>query len=78
MVRDRITSAAEVIELAEALGWTVFEPSKKTGYRKMTCGCGDHISWLHKTPSNPNYWAERARHLKRTCNKTDDDARDET
>ena len=46
------------LELAEELGWREAGQGKK-GYTKLKCPCGKHITWLHKTPSNPNYWKER-------------------
>lgn len=53
------------IEQAEALGWT-FVPNRK-GYDKLLCPCGQHQTWLHRTPSNPNYFREKIAHLARVC-----------
>jgi hypothetical protein len=53
------------IEQAGLLGWD-FVPSKK-GYDKLRCPCGVHQTWLHRTPSNPNYFRERIAYLRRTC-----------
>lgn len=54
-----------VIDAAAELGWT-FTHSKK-GYDKLKCPCGAHLTWLHRTPSNPNYWNERIAHMQRVC-----------
>jgi len=56
-----------VLKFAEALGWRVVEPNGK-GYTKLLCPCGKHKKWLHKTPSNPNYFNETVRWIERTCN----------
>lgn len=56
--------------MAAELGWTDAGDNKK-GYTKLKCPCGDHITWLHKTPSNPNYWNEKIQYLRTRCGRPD-------
>ena len=35
------------------------------GYIKMACPCGQHLMWIHKTPSNPYHYQQRAQLIKR-------------
>lgn len=35
----------------EAQGWVVSKPK----YYRCACPCGEHLKWLHLTPSDPNY-----------------------
>ena len=62
---------AKALEAAIALGWTDDGDTKK-GYTRLKCPCGKHMTWLHKTPSNPNYWKEAVGHLKVKCPPTTD------
>lgn len=39
----------------------------KSNYLKLVCGCGKHLTWLHATPSNPNYYREKIRNMRRQC-----------
>lgn len=55
-----------LIDAAEALGWTLIRAPGR-GYE---CPCGSHMTWVHRTPSNPNYWKERLAFLGRTCHPT--------
>lgn len=57
----------DVFAYADANDWKIDEPNKK-GYLKMRCPCGQHLKWLHKTPSNPNYYRECLQWMKRCCN----------
>lgn len=57
-----------VVAFAKSLGWTAEEPNSK-GYIKIKCACGKHQTWIHKTPSGVNYWAERRRFIERTCSE---------
>jgi hypothetical protein len=47
-------------------GWTVHHENAK-GYLQMRCGCGRHLVWLHKTPSNPNHFREKVAYMIRVC-----------
>jgi len=58
----------DVFAAALELDWTIDDKPNKHGYLKMKCGCGKHITWLHKTPSNPNYYKERIQYMRRKCN----------
>ena len=51
---------------ADRLGWAIDPKPNKKGYLKMRCSCGRHITWLHKTPSNPHYYQQRVAHMERT------------
>lgn len=55
----------DVYRAAAELGWTIDDKPNKNGYFKMRCPCGKHVTWLHKTPSNPNYYRERIGVLRR-------------
>lgn len=61
---------AEAVDGARARGWTPIFPPNKKGYIKLLCPCGSHMTWLHKTPSNPNYFREAIQHLARKCPRT--------
>jgi hypothetical protein len=37
------------------------------GYLVMRCACGAHQETLHKTPSNPKHFREKAAHMIRLC-----------
>jgi hypothetical protein len=63
----------DVFQAVEELRWTQKKPNKK-GYIKLLCPCGKHKTWLHKTPSNPNYYRERVNFLRRCeCSKGEDE-----
>lgn len=51
---------------AEKQGWVITWEGK---YPKMKCPCPKrHLTTVHLTPSNPNYWNEKRRRLSRiTC-----------
>jgi hypothetical protein len=49
---------------AEKQGWRVIRPGR---YFKLYCPCPEeHMETVHITPSNPNYFREKRRHLRRT------------
>src|SRR5680860_268963 len=54
------------VEQAEACGWVTRPPNRK-GYIPLRCGCGKHMLWLHKTPSDPNYFSNKIRYIQRVC-----------
>lgn len=67
---------AALRELAE-IGWgPPDDPPKqnKKGYIKVLCGCGAHKFWLHKTPSNPNFFREKVAYARRICGPATGDA----
>lgn len=37
----------------DELGWQIVDPPK---YYTVKCPCGEHMTHLHITPSNPNHW----------------------
>jgi hypothetical protein len=48
-------------------GWRDVGVNPKTGYTKLYCGCGDHVGWLPKTPSNRATYRRKADHLIGVC-----------
>ncbi len=54
----------EVLQLAEAHGWT-FVPGKK--HWKGRCGCGAHLRSVAKTPSSGYYVNHLLQWFLRTC-----------
>lgn len=62
----------DALRVLKSLGWNADDPDGSKGYFKLKCSCGKHITWLHLTPSNPNYFKERIAHCRRTCSITDD------
>lgn len=60
----------EVIDAAAEFGWTA-KRKKGASYFHMYCGCGQHHTWLHISPSNPNYFKERIAFMKKKCNSAD-------
>jgi hypothetical protein len=69
-VRKRVAQHVRVETLDAGLppehGWTVHHENAK-GYLQMRCGCGRHLVWLHKTPSNPNHFREKVAYMIRVC-----------
>ena len=60
----------DVFAVAFELGWTVRKRRSGKGYEMLVCPCGQHKTWVHKTPSNPNYYRERVNFIRRQdCNK---------
>jgi hypothetical protein len=55
----------DLLRVAEELCWTHI-PNPK-GYDKLHCSCGAHKTWIHETPSDPNYYRNRISYLRRTC-----------
>lgn len=60
------TSRQDVLKLAKSCGWTYGGDSGK-GYTKLLCGCGKHLKWVHKTPSDPHYWQNTCKKISRDC-----------
>ena len=56
----------DVYAVAARHGWTIDDKPNSKGYFKMKCPCGKNLKWLHKTPSNPNYYRETIAFIKRT------------
>lgn len=54
------------LELVSRHGWYVHHENAK-GYLQLRCGCGKHVHWLPKTPSNRNTWHNKARSFIREC-----------
>jgi hypothetical protein len=46
------------------LGWRIENPPT---YYTIKCPCGNHQRQVHLTPSNPNYWKQTVRYVKRVC-----------
>lgn len=51
-----------VLDELERLGWWIDDPPK---YFTAYCPCGDHMTQIHITPSNPRHWQERLNWAKR-------------
>ena len=51
-------------KVRKGLGWTVGGVGKQ-GYEKWLCPCGAHKKWIHKTPSNPNYFKDAIAYMRR-------------
>jgi hypothetical protein len=48
-------------------GWTIQDPPT---YYRVACPCGDHMRWIHLTPSDPNYVKNALKWLRRQpCTK---------
>lgn len=56
----------EAVEAVASHGWTIARVTKR-GYLVMRCSCGAHQETLHKTPSNPNHFKQKAAHMIKTC-----------
>lgn len=50
----------------ETCGWWIARTTKR-GYLVMRCGCGEHQETMHKTPSNPDHFRQKAARMTRTC-----------
>lgn len=57
-------SRGDVLRVAKELGWRDAGVNKK-GYLKLCCPCGEHMKWLHKTPSDPNYYVNAIADIRR-------------
>lgn len=44
-------------------GWRIVDPTSK--YYKAMCGCGDHKTTIHCSPSDPNYALNKTKWLQR-------------
>jgi hypothetical protein len=61
------TEMERALEYLALEGWYVHDTSAK-GYVEVRCSCGGkHIGWLHKTPSNPQHYRQKANRLIRMC-----------
>jgi len=60
----------DVYRVADELDWDIDDNPNSRGYFKMKCPCGDHMRWLHKTPSNPNYYAQVIAYMRRACDSS--------
>lgn len=54
------------LKLLRQNGWRVDHENRK-GYLHLLCGCGQHRGTLHKTPSNPSHFRQKAAFLVRQC-----------
>jgi hypothetical protein len=62
-------SREDALRIAKELNWREDRVNKK-GYLLLLCPCGVHFKWLHKTPSDPNYFVNAIGYLKRQeCSK---------
>lgn len=59
---------AEAVEVVAAHGWTVARVTER-GYLIMRCACGNHQETLHKTPSNPNHFRQKAGRMIASCSR---------
>jgi hypothetical protein len=57
-------SRGELFRIATELGWRSGGTSGK-GYEKLLCPCGAHKVWIHKTPSDPNYYRHTIKWIRR-------------
>lgn len=59
----------KALEAFDTLGWRIEDPPK---YYSVKCPCGDHMTHVHLSPSNPKHFQERLRYGKRqSCMKED-------
>ena len=66
-------SREDALRIANELNWREGRLNDK-GYLQLLCPCGQHIKWLHKTPSNPNFFTEAIKYLRRQeCSKPETD-----
>lgn len=49
----------EALREVEAHDWRADKRKTGKGYFRLRCPCGDHITRLHLSPSNPNHYKER-------------------
>ncbi len=59
----------DVFRVVDELHWIAADKPGKNGYLKLKCPCGKHMKWLHKTPSNPNYYRDTIKWLRRQCDQ---------
>lgn len=64
MVKD--DERRRALALLAEHGWYVHHQNAK-GYLQVRCGCGKHLHWLPKTPSNRNTWHNKARSFISEC-----------
>jgi hypothetical protein len=56
----------EAVEAVAEHGWHAARTTKR-GYLIMRCSCGSHQETLHKTPSNPNHFRQKAARMVAVC-----------
>lgn len=57
-----------LFEAAAELGWSDRGKGPgRNGYIKLYCPCGKHLTWIHKTPSNPHYYRQRISFMRARC-----------
>jgi hypothetical protein len=55
----------EALRSIEGMGWSI---SRRKNYYQLRCSCGKgHLTYLHLSPSNPNYFQEKVRYCRRVC-----------
>lgn len=57
-------SRDDVYDAADELHWVIEDKPNKNGYFKVRCPCGKHLLWLHKTPSDPNYYKHKIQYMR--------------
>lgn len=57
----------ELIESLNLGGWVVDEPIGKSNIWKARCSCGDHLEYIHSTPSGAKYGENKLAKCKREC-----------
>jgi hypothetical protein len=62
-----VTRDEAVAAVAEH-GWYPARTTKR-GYLIMRCSCGDHQETLHKTPSNPHHFRQKAARMITICSR---------
>lgn len=60
--KHKVKELEAILAEAESKGWRV----EKTKYFRLRCPCGKHQTWVHLTPSNPNYAQEKRQKLQST------------
>lgn len=64
-------SREDALRIAKELNWQEGRLNKK-GYMLLLCPCGKHVKWLHKTPSDPNFFLNAIAYLRRQeCSKSE-------
>ncbi len=59
---------AKAVAKVEEHGWYVARVNK-SGYLILRCGCGDHQQTLHKTPSSPHHFRQKADRMIAICSR---------
>jgi hypothetical protein len=58
----------EAVAAVAEHGWLPARLTKR-GYLIMRCSCGEHQETLHKTPSNPNHFRQKAARMIAVCSR---------